>query len=155
MPARRGLPRHLDTGAYAIAIYQGGMMTRSILGRRSTKTPAIVVVSGGRTITEFFSSQRRLKGYIIAQVQLPSEVLWLLKRRPIPLVVCDDRAPSLRSFDLMGAIKQLSPQTHVVLVVPSGSPDQERRAKAAGADTYLPWAFALKRLQVLLDDVLS
>jgi hypothetical protein len=42
----------------------------------------------------------------------------------------------------------------VVLVVPSGSLDQERRAKAAGADTYLPSSFALKRLQILLEQIL-
>jgi DNA-binding NtrC family response regulator len=131
------------------------MMTQSTVGRRAAKTPAIVVVSEGLTITAFLSSQRRLKEYTIVSVQQPSEVLQLLKQRPVPLVVCDDRALAMRSFDLMNAIKQLSPQTHVVLVVPSGSRDQERRAKAAGADTYMPMAFTDTRLHILLDDVLG
>ena len=130
-------------------------MTHSILGRRAAKTPAIVVFSEGRAITEFLSSQRRVKEYALVPVQLSSDMLRLLKQRPIPLVICDDRAAGMRSFDLMSAIKQLSPQTHVVLVVPSGSPEQEQRAKAAGADTYLPSTFVLKRLHMLLEDVLS
>jgi CheY-like chemotaxis protein len=125
-----------------------------MLGRRAAKAPAIVVVSEELTITAFLSSQRRLKEYAIVSVQQPSEVLRLLKQRPVPLVVCDDRALAMRNFDLMSTIKQLSPQTHVVLVVPSGSPEQERRAKAAGADTYMPTAFVLKRLHLLLEDVL-
>jgi CheY-like chemotaxis protein len=128
-------------------------MTQSMLGRRAAKTPAIVVLSEGLAITVFLSSQQRVKKYEIVPVQLSGEVLRLLKQRCVPLVICDDRAAGMRSFDLMSAIKQLSPQTHVVLVVPSGSHDQERRAKAAGADTYLPAAFALKRLQTLLDDM--
>jgi CheY-like chemotaxis protein len=131
------------------------MMTHSTFGRRAAKIPAIVVVSEGLAITAFLSSQRRLKEYAIVSVQQPSEVLRLLKQRPVPLVVCDDRALAMRSFELMTAIKQLSPQTHVVLVVPSGSPEQEHRAKAAGADAYLPAMFAHKRLQFLLDDVLG
>jgi DNA-binding NtrC family response regulator len=131
------------------------MMTHSTRGRRATKTPAIVVVSDGLTITAFLSSQCRLREYAIVSLQQPSEVLRLLKQRPVPLVVCDDRALAMRSFELMSEIKQLSPQTHVVLVVPSGSPEQEHRAKAAGADTYLPSMFAHKRLQFLLDDVLG
>jgi DNA-binding NtrC family response regulator len=126
-----------------------------MLGRRAAKAPAIVVVSEELTITAFLSSQRRLKEYAIVSVQQPSEVLRLLKQRPVPLVVCDDRALAMRNFDLMSAIKQLSPQTHVVLVVPSGSRDQERRAKAAGADTYMPTAFTDTRLHILLDDVLG
>jgi CheY-like chemotaxis protein len=130
-------------------------MAQAMLGRRAAKTPAIVVLSEGLAITEFLRSQRRLKEYATVHVQLPSEVLGLLKQRLIPLVICDDRAPGMRRFDLMSEIKQLSPQTHVVLVVPSGSPEQEHRAKAAGADTYLPSTFALKRLQILLEDVLS
>jgi DNA-binding NtrC family response regulator len=131
------------------------MMTRSTVGRGAAKTPAIVVISDGQTIAEFLRSQRRLKEYAIIRVQLPSEVLRLLKLRPIRLVVCDDRAPGMRSFDLISKIKQMSPQTHVVLVVPGGSHDQEHRAKAAGADTYLPSMFAHKRLQILLEDILA
>jgi DNA-binding NtrC family response regulator len=130
-------------------------MKHAMLGRRAAKTPAIVVVSAGRTITEFLSSLRHLKEYDIVPAQQASDVLRLIKQRPVPLVVCDDRAPGMRRFDIMSAIKQLSPQTHVVLVVPSGSPDQERRAKAAGADTYLPSNFALKRLQTMLEDILA
>jgi hypothetical protein len=39
-------------------------------------------------------------------------------------------------------------------VTSGDSLDQERRAKAAGADTYLPSSFAFKRLQILLEDIL-
>jgi DNA-binding NtrC family response regulator len=130
-------------------------MTQSMLGRRAAKTPAIVVLSEGLAITAFLSSHRRVKEYALVPVQLSSEVLRLLKQRSVPLVICDDRAAAMRSFDLMSTIKQLSPQTHVVLVVPSGSLDQERRAKAAGADTYLPSMFAHKRLQILLEAILA
>jgi DNA-binding NtrC family response regulator len=155
MPARHGLRRLLDAAVFTIEIYWEGIMTHSILSPRAAKTPAIVVIGDGQTITEFLRSQRRLKEYAIIRVQLPSEVLRLLKQRPIRLVVCDDQAPGMRSLDLMSEIKQLSPQTHVVLMVPSGSHDQEHRAKAAGADTYLPSMFAHKRLQILLEDILA
>ena len=127
-------------------------MNHTMPGRRAPKPPAIVVVGDGPTIPDFLSSLRYLQKYAIVAVQLPSELFRMLKQRSIPLVVCDDRALGIRSFDLMGEIKQVSPQTHVVLIVPSGSHDQERRAKAAGADTYLPSNFALKRLQLLLED---
>lgn len=130
-------------------------MTRLTLRRRAAKRPAIVVVGPAPTLTDFLNDQPQLREYPIITALLPSEVIRLLAQRPIPLVVCDDAAPCMRSFGLMAEIKQRSPQTHVVLVVPSGSPDQERRARAAGADTYVSSAFALKRLQSLLEVVLA
>jgi DNA-binding NtrC family response regulator len=130
-------------------------MTRSIARRRAAKTPAIVVVGALPTITDFLYGKLYQKDYALVTALLPSEVLRLLTRRSVPLVVCDDSAPSMRSLALMGEIKRLSPQTHVALVVPSGSPEQERRAREAEADFYVPSAFALKRLHTLLDDVLS
>jgi len=130
-------------------------MNQPTLGRRAAKTPAIVVIGGGSSIVDALTARLRQQQYTVLSALLPSEVLRLLAKRPVPLVVCDDSAPGMRSFGIMTEIKQRSPQTHVVLVVPSGSPEQERRARAAGADTYVPSTFALKRLQTLLDDVLA
>jgi DNA-binding NarL/FixJ family response regulator len=133
-------------------------MTLAKVGRRAAKTPAIVVVGGTHSINDIIDSLttrlRQQKYKIIAEL-LPSEVLGRLTQYRVPLVVCDDSAPSMRSFALMSEIKQRSPQTHVVLVVPSGSAEQERRARAAGADSYLPSNFALRKLQMLLEDVLA
>jgi DNA-binding NarL/FixJ family response regulator len=106
-------------------------------------------------MTEYLDRQlrdRRPCEIVIAT--LPSDALRQVARRPVPLVICDDTSPSMRSFQLMGEIKALSPETHVVLIVPSGSLEQERRAKRAGADTYIPSTFAFKRLLPILDDVL-
>jgi len=125
-----------------------------MISRRGAKTPAIIVVGATARITDFLYSQLHRKEYAIVTALLPSEVLRLLSQHPVRLVVCDDSAPGMRSLALMGEIKRLSPQTHVALVVPSGSPEQERRAREAGADTYMPFAFAQRRLHALLDDVL-
>ena len=126
-----------------------------MLARRAAKLPAIIVVGEAPTITDFLYRHLYQRPYAIVTAQLPSHVMRLLDQRRIPLVVCDDSTPRMRSFELMGEIKQRSPQTHVVLVVLSGSPDQERRARAAGADTYVSSVFACKRLQILLDELLS
>jgi len=122
--------------------------------RRARKTPAVIFVGEAPTITNVLYSQLRRRGWQIVTALLPSEVLRVLSQRPVPLVVCRDGASCLRSFGLISEIKQVSPQTHVALVVPSGSSDQERRAREAGVDTYLPFSFALKRLQALLEEIL-
>jgi DNA-binding NtrC family response regulator len=131
------------------------MITQATTGRRRAKTPAILVIGGGRAITEYLDRHLRSRAACeIVTAALPSDALRQVARRPVPLVICDDSAPSMRSFQLMGEIKALSPETHVVLIVPTGSLDQERRAKQAGADTYIPSTFAFKRLLPILDDVL-
>jgi DNA-binding NarL/FixJ family response regulator len=94
-------------------------------------------------------------GCEIVTAMMPNDILRQIAERPVPVVICDDTAPSMRTFELMGEIKARSPQTQVVLIVPSGSSDQERRAKAAGADMYVPHSFAFKHLQRILDDVLA
>ncbi|HNP73426.1 MAG TPA: response regulator [Kouleothrix sp.] len=129
-------------------------MTQPVVRRRRSKHPMIVVIGGGRILPEYFNQQLRGPASCeIVTAMLPSEVLWRLGRQRVPVVICDDTAPGMRNFQLMREIKARSPQTCVVLVVPSGSPDQEQRAKAAGADVYLPQTFALRRLQLLLDSI--
>jgi DNA-binding NtrC family response regulator len=130
------------------------MSTRPRQRRRASKTPAVIFVGEASTITNVLYGQLRRRGWQLVTALLPGEVLRVLSQQPVPLIVCRDGTPCLRSFGLIGEIKQLSPQTHVALVVPSGSLDQERRAREAGVDTYLPFSFALKRLQGLIDDLL-
>lgn len=128
------------------------MMQRT--ARRRGRSPAIIVTGGGRILTDYLKHQLAQHAACeIVTAALPSEALRQVAQRPVPLVICDDTAPSMCSFQLMSEIKQSSPKTQVVLVVPSGSADQERRAKAAGADAYLPFTFALKRLQAIVHDL--
>jgi DNA-binding NarL/FixJ family response regulator len=132
------------------------MTTQPTAGRRQTKSPAIVMTGGGRLLVESLDYQLQARTtYPTVTALLPDDVLRQIAQRPVPLVICDDTAPSMRDFQLMGEIKALSPQTRVILIVPSGSPDQERRARAAGADAYLPHTFALRRLPSILDDLLA
>lgn len=122
-------------------------------GRRATKLPTVVAVGVAQAIADVLYSWARQEGYALVHACLSCDVLRVLRQRPVPLVVCDDSAPSMRSFELMTQIKQHSPTTHVVLIVPSGSPEQERRAREAGADTYLASLFALKHLRAIVKDI--
>lgn len=130
------------------------MTTRSTSGRRA-KRPALLVIGGEPIVSDYLSQRLRPLPCEIVTARLPSQALQCVTHRPVPLVICDDRAPSMRSFDLIGEIKTRSPTTQVVLLVPSGSPEQERRAKAAGADAYLPYCFAHRRLAAIFDEVFA
>ena len=130
------------------------MIRQSTSGRRA-KSPAVLVIGGESIISDYLGHRLRPLPCEVVTARLPSQALQCVTQRPIPLVICDDRAPSMRSFDLMGEIKTRSPATQVVLLVPSGSPDQERRARAAGADAYVPYSFAQKRLAAILDEVFA
>ena len=123
---------------------------------RRTKASAIVLTGGGRMID--LSLERLLRQHAACDVitaMHAGTLLLQLKKRPVPLVICDDTSPSLRSFALIGDIKALSAQTRVALIVPSGSADQERRATAAGADVYVPYGRALRLLPSIIDDLLA
>lgn len=124
--------------------------------RRRPQHATLIVVGGGRVLTETISRQLgNQSSYEVLLAQLPGEVLRQLTVRNVPLVVCDDTAPCMRSFQLMSEIKACSPETRVVLVVPGGSIEQEQRARAAGADEYLAQPFALKRLRGIVAEVFA
>lgn len=124
--------------------------------RRRPRHATLILAGGGRVLTEAISRQLGYQSsYEVVLAQLPGEVLRQLTLRNVPLVVCDDTAPCMRSFQLMSEIKACSPETRVVLIVPGGSIDQERRARAAGADEYLAQPFALKRLRSIVAEVFA
>lgn len=129
--------------------------TRSYTRRRSQTTTVIVV--GGPALTEFIhrSLGRHDQLPDVIATMLPSELMQQLTRRHVPLVVCDDSATCLRSFQLLGEIKARSPHSRVALIVPGGSAEQEQCARRAGADEYLPQAFALKRLRTIIDELFA
>ena len=125
--------------------------------RRRPQITTVIVVGGGPALTEFIHrslGQHEEQPEVITTM-LPSELMQQLRRRNVPLVVCDDSAPCLRSFQMLGEIKARSPHSRVALIVPGGSAEQEQRARLAGADEYLPQAFALKRLRTIIDELFA
>lgn len=70
------------------------------------------------------------------------------------LLLSDIRMNPMDGFALASVAKSLTPPTKVVLFTAYGEPDDERRARAAGADGYMSKPFSLKELLAMVQTLL-
>jgi len=91
--------------------------------------------------------------YTLVHVVHASDIFKHIAQRIVPLIIIDDSTVGIGSFALLHEIKRMSPDTRIVLIVPSTSPAQQRRAQEAGADYYMAQAFASYRLASIIGTV--
>ena len=83
------------------------------------------------------------------------EALRQLALRPVPLLITDYNMPEMNGVDLARAVKEVSPDTAVLLISAYGTPELERRVHEAGVDYYLTKPFSLDRLEQIVHTTLT
>lgn len=78
------------------------------------------------------------------------QVLTQLALRPVVLLITEFAIIETSGLELAKAVKQRSPETHIVLITGPMLPERERQAYLAGVDYYLPKPFRLERLEQIV-----
>jgi DNA-binding response OmpR family regulator len=92
-----------------------------------------------------YALEQRLGGMYDVEVSLRADdAQSRFQQRHFDLVVTDLRMPGTGGFDLIRQIRQISPQTRVMLITAFDSPQVEIRAHRLGA-AYLPKPFKLQK----------
>lgn len=125
--------------------------------RRSQRlTPAIILVGDIYKLANLLERKlRQNPGFTLIHALYLSDILKHIAKRVIPLMIIDDTTAGIDSFALLHEIKRVSPDTRILLIVPSASQAQEQRARAAGADFYLAQTFASYQLGSIIEAVIK
>jgi two-component system chemotaxis response regulator CheY len=94
------------------------------------------------------------EGYDVLPVADGATALAQIVRRPIVLVITDQRMPGTDGVTLTGAIKAARPRCPIVLLSGNLTPELEQRARAAGAAFALPKPFSFAQIATMVQAVL-
>ena len=110
-------------------------------------TKSILIVEDEKVLRESLAGLLEEEGYEVLQASNGKEAYDLVVDRPVDLVLSDVRMPEMDGLTLLGHLKQLAPETPVIMITAYGTVDSAVEAMKAGG-----WDYLLKPVQ--FDDLL-
>ncbi len=107
----------------------------------------ILIVEDEKVLRESLAGLLEEEGYDVVQASNGKEAYDLVVQRPVDLVLSDVRMPEMDGLTLLGHLKQLAPETPVIMITAYGTVDSAVEAMKAGG-----WDYLLKPVQ--FDDLL-
>jgi len=93
------------------------------------------------------------KAYHVRGVKDGDQALSMLKKHNFSLVIADIRMPGLNGIDLLERIKEMNPDTEVVMITGYGTIENAVKAMKLGAYDYITKPFDMDRLLKVVEHV--
>lgn len=101
----------------------------------------VLVVDDSRTVQVALTHILQEQGFVVTVADCSEAALELFLADPFPVVFSDIVMPGISGLDLLRQIKQLQPETQVVMITGQGSLDNAVMALRLGASDYLKKPF--------------
>ncbi|UCF84963.1 MAG: sigma-54-dependent Fis family transcriptional regulator [Desulfobacteraceae bacterium] len=115
----------------------------------------ILFVDDDRHILSLVKEYLSLQGYIVTVVDNGLDAFELLKEKGFDIVFTDLKMPDFGGLELLEAIKEVNPETEVILVTGYGTIESAIKALKLGSYDYLQKPIKLERLKVLIDRIME
>ncbi|MCB2225067.1 MAG: sigma-54 dependent transcriptional regulator [Desulfarculaceae bacterium] len=117
----------------------------------SGSQPSVLVVDDELAMRESIAAWLRQDGYPVAVADSGAKALELMEAREFDLALVDIKMPGMDGLTLLERIKELQPDTLVIIITAYGSIESSVRAMKAGAADYLLKPFDPEQLMLLLE----
>lgn len=107
----------------------------------------ILIVDDEQDIREMLSEWLRAWGYRPLEAEDGPEALHILRQEHVDLVLSDLRMPQMNGVELLSRIKEIKPETSVLILTGFGTVENAVEALKLGADDYVLKPFDLEDLQ--------
>jgi two-component system response regulator PilR (NtrC family) len=115
----------------------------------------ILVVDDDRGMREFLEIMLTQEGYRVQCASGGQEALNLCKKNEFDLVITDLKMPKVDGIDFLKGVKNISPETMVVLITAYASGESAVTAMQEGAYDYLEKNFDIEDLKSIVRDALD
>ena len=112
---------------------------------------SVLVVDDELAMRESIAAWLRQDGYPVAVADSGAKALELMEAREFDLALVDIKMPGMDGLTLLERIKELQPDTLVIIITAYGSIESSVRAMKAGASDYLLKPFDPEQLMLLLE----
>ncbi len=111
----------------------------------------ILLIDDETTVGESIGGFLRERGYDITYVASPAAGLEQFAREAFELVITDIRMPGVDGINLLRRIKEMNPQTEVIIITGHGTMEHAVEALRAGAADFLNKPVDLRQLMFAVD----
>jgi two-component system response regulator PilR (NtrC family) len=115
----------------------------------------ILVVDDELSMREFLSILLEREGYDVSVAGSAEEALKLMELSLFDLVLSDVNMPGLSGIELLSRIKQLSPETGVLMITAFSAAEQAVEAMKLGAYDYIAKPFKIEEIKQLVINALE
>ncbi|BEH10521.1 MULTISPECIES: sigma-54-dependent transcriptional regulator [Geobacter] len=115
----------------------------------------VLVVDDELSMREFLAILLDREGYTVDQAASAEEALVCLERKTYDLVISDVKMPGLDGITLLGHIKEMTPDTAVLLMTAFSTAEQAVEAMKLGAYDYIAKPFKVEEVKILARNALE
>ena len=115
----------------------------------------ILVVDDDQGMREFLEILLVREGYEVSSASGGKEAIALCKKHKFDLAISDLKMPKVNGIDVLKSIKEISPETMVILITAFASGETAVAAMKEGAYDYLEKNFDVEDLKTVIKDALS
>lgn len=115
----------------------------------------ILIVDDDRSMREFLEILLEREGYEVVTAANGKTAIDLCKKQKFDLLITDLRMPGMSGLDVLKGIKEISPETMVILLTAFASGETAIEAMQEGAHDYLEKNFDVEDLKSAVRDALS
>jgi len=115
----------------------------------------ILVVDDDRGMREFLEIMLTREGYRVTSAPGGKEALNLCRKHKFDLVITDLKMPKVDGIDFLKGIKEISPETMVILITAYASGETAVAAMKEGAYDYIEKSFDVEDLKDTIRDALK
>src|SRR5512134_739806 len=115
----------------------------------------ILVVDDELSMREFLTILLEREGYRADEAENAEQALRMLEEGAYELVISDVNMPGLSGIELLERIKQLTPETAVLLITAYTTAEQAVEAMKLGAYDYIGKPFKVEEIKVLVRNALE
>jgi two-component system response regulator HydG len=116
---------------------------------------SLLVVDDQASIRESMLITFRREGYEVLEAESGERALEILERRPFDLVITDLRMPGIDGIEVLKTVKEMAPDTEVVVMTAYGTIEGAVTAIKRGAYDYLTKPFQPEELTLLAERALE
>ncbi len=115
----------------------------------------ILIVDDERSMREFLEILLQREGHEVAVCGAASDALLALEGADFDLIISDIKMPGITGLELLERVKEISPETPVVLITAHGSTESAVEAMRLGAYDYLTKPCSVDEICLVVDKALE
>ena len=115
----------------------------------------ILVVDDEPGIREFLQIMLEREGYEVSSAVNGTDAISRFKKKKYDVVIADIRMPKVSGLEVLSSVKEISPETNVIMITAHASFESAVEAMNAGAYDYITKPFNVDEIKVTVSNALQ
>ena len=111
----------------------------------------ILIIDDELLIRSFLAETLRRKMFDVTTAETGQKAIALLKSQSFDMVICDMKLPDFSGIEILKKVKELSPNTIVIIITAFGSIENAVEAMRLGAFNYLLKPFSPDSIEAIIE----